>query len=50
MHHLDWKVLNSEYLPPIWQVKQKLVAAEIVDSVQQSAFFFALHALGELAG
>lgn len=34
---------------PISQVKQKLFAGEIVDSVQQSALFFALHALGELA-
>lgn len=33
---------------PIAQVKQKLFAGEIVDSVQQSALFFALHALGEL--
>ena len=35
---------------PIQQVKQKLFAGEIVDSVQQSALFFALHTLGELAG
>jgi hypothetical protein len=27
-----------------------LFAGEIVDSVQQSALFFALHALGELSG
>jgi ADP-ribose pyrophosphatase len=33
---------------PIAQVKQMLFAGEIVDSVQQSALFFALHALGEL--
>ena len=33
---------------PISQVKQKLFAGEIMDSVQQSALFFALHALGEL--
>lgn len=32
---------------PIPQVKQLLFAGEIVDSVQQSALFFALHALGE---
>ena len=35
---------------PIAQVKQKLFAGEIIDSVQQSALFFALHALGELGG
>ena len=35
---------------PISQVKQMLFAGEIVDSVQQSALFFALHALGELGG
>lgn len=34
---------------PIAQVKQKLFAGEFLDSVQQSALFFALHALGELA-
>ena len=33
---------------PIEQVKKILFAGEIVDSVQQSALFFALHALGEL--
>jgi ADP-ribose diphosphatase len=33
---------------PIPQVKQMLFAGEFVDSVQQSALFFALHALGEL--
>lgn len=32
------------------QVKQMLFAGEIVDSVQQSALFYALHALGELGG
>jgi len=35
---------------PIAQVKQLLFAGEIVDSVQQSALFFALHALGEMCG
>ena len=35
---------------PISRVKQLLFAGEIVDSVQQSALFFALHALGELTG
>jgi 8-oxo-dGTP pyrophosphatase MutT (NUDIX family) len=35
---------------PIAQVKQMLFAGEIVDSVQQSALFYALHALGELSG
>lgn len=33
---------------PISQVKKMLFAGEFVDSVQQSALFFALHALGEL--
>ncbi len=35
---------------PIAQVKQMLFAGEIIDSVQQSALFFALHALGEFSG
>ena len=34
---------------PIPQVKQMLLAGEIVDSVQQSALFYALHALGAFA-
>ncbi len=34
---------------PIAQVRQMLFAGEIVDSVQQSALFYALHALGELS-
>lgn len=33
---------------PIAEVRRLLFAGEIVDSVQQSALFFALHALGEL--
>ncbi len=33
---------------PIPQVKQMLFAGDIIDSVQQSALFFALHTLGEL--
>ena len=33
---------------PIAEVKRLLFAGEIVDSVQQSALFYALHALGEL--
>lgn len=33
---------------PIAEAKRMLFAGEIVDSVQQSALFFALHALGEL--
>ncbi len=33
---------------PIAQVKKMLFAGEIVDSVQQSALFYALRALGEL--
>ncbi|WP_420642854.1 NUDIX hydrolase [Candidatus Leptofilum sp.] len=33
---------------PIAEAKRLLFAGEIVDSVQQSALFFALHALGEL--
>lgn len=34
---------------PISEVKKLLFAGEFVDSVQQSALFFALHALGELS-
>ena len=33
---------------PIAEAKRMLFAGELVDSVQQSALFFALHALGEL--
>ncbi|VAW31495.1 hypothetical protein MNBD_CHLOROFLEXI01-649 [hydrothermal vent metagenome] len=33
---------------PISKVKQLLFSGEIVDSVQQSALFYALHTLGEL--
>ena len=33
---------------PLAEVKRMLFAGEIVDSVQQSALFYALHALGEL--
>ena len=35
---------------PISQVKQLLFSGKIIDSVQQSALFFALHALGVLRG
>jgi len=44
--HEDMELLKL----PISRVKQMLFAGEIVDSVQQSALFFALHALGELGG